>query len=225
MGWDPTWERIYKKREWGKYPSEEVIRFIARNFYHIENRKAIRILDLGCGIGPSSWFIAREGFSIIGIDGSETALRNAKQRFAQDHLAGDFIQCELSSLPFLENTFDAVIDIEALSCNSISDTDLIISEIFRILRPDGRFFSTTFRKGSWGDCSGEPIDEYTSRNISEGPCADIGTVRFIPESEVNRVYKAFSSIHIEYIERSYMDRNYAISSWVIDCRKPGENHL
>ena len=41
------WEGIFSSREWGKYPSETLIRFIARNFYNVSDRKAINILELG----------------------------------------------------------------------------------------------------------------------------------------------------------------------------------
>jgi len=35
MGWDKVWERTFKSQEWGKYPNEELFRFIARNFYTV----------------------------------------------------------------------------------------------------------------------------------------------------------------------------------------------
>lgn len=43
-----TWEKIHKEQEWGKYPSESVIRFIARNYYKTK-RENVKILDFGCG--------------------------------------------------------------------------------------------------------------------------------------------------------------------------------
>ncbi|EAI6148112.1 SAM-dependent methyltransferase, partial [Campylobacter jejuni] len=35
---EKIWEQIFSKKEWGKYPSENVIRFIARNFYNVQDR-------------------------------------------------------------------------------------------------------------------------------------------------------------------------------------------
>ena len=37
------WEEIFSKKEWGKYPSESGIRFIARNFYNAKDRNTIKI--------------------------------------------------------------------------------------------------------------------------------------------------------------------------------------
>ena len=39
---DNYWEQVHSRTEWGQYPTEHVIRFIARNYYN-KNRKEIRI--------------------------------------------------------------------------------------------------------------------------------------------------------------------------------------
>lgn len=62
------WDMVFSNQEWGKYPSEDLIRFIARNFYKVENRKNVKILELGCGPGANIWYLAREGFSFCGVD-------------------------------------------------------------------------------------------------------------------------------------------------------------
>ena len=59
---DPIWEKIHSTQAWGAYPSEHVIRFVTRNYYSAENRRAIKILDFGCGQGAHTWYLSREGF-------------------------------------------------------------------------------------------------------------------------------------------------------------------
>ena len=44
--WNSLWDDIYRNRSWGKYPKEELIRFVAWNYFHVPDRKAIRFLDL-----------------------------------------------------------------------------------------------------------------------------------------------------------------------------------
>ena len=80
------WEDIFQNNEWGKYPSLAVVRFVARNFYKVPNRKDIRILELGCGTGANLWYCAREGFSVIGLDGSKTAINRMIDRFEKENL-------------------------------------------------------------------------------------------------------------------------------------------
>ncbi len=62
--WDPVWEEIFRRKEWGKYPPEHVIRFVARNFYRVADRASIRLLEIGCGPGANIWFMTREGFTV-----------------------------------------------------------------------------------------------------------------------------------------------------------------
>ena len=70
------WEEIHTKQEWGKYPPENLIRFIARNYYKMK-RESVKILDFGCGGGACTWFLAREGFDVFAFDGSPTAVKKA----------------------------------------------------------------------------------------------------------------------------------------------------
>src|ERR1700680_3615300 len=88
--WDPSWEKVFRSRDWGKYPPEELVRFVALNYYSAPDRKLIRLLEIGCGTGANVWFMAREGFDVCGIDGSVTAIEKARQR-----LTGERVQAQL----------------------------------------------------------------------------------------------------------------------------------
>lgn len=49
---DEIWENIHATQEWGKYPSEPVIRFVARNYYD-KDRQSTKVLDFGVGGGTT----------------------------------------------------------------------------------------------------------------------------------------------------------------------------
>jgi hypothetical protein len=61
MSWNPIWEKIYQTRV-KRYPAEEVIGFVLRHFGGAPDRRAVKILGLGCGQGAHHWFLAREGW-------------------------------------------------------------------------------------------------------------------------------------------------------------------
>ena len=67
------WNKIFTQKEWGRYPSENLIKFIAKNFYHLK-RSEINILEIGCGPGANIWYLSREGFISHGIDISSVAI-------------------------------------------------------------------------------------------------------------------------------------------------------
>jgi len=147
MSWDPVWEQVFTGQEWGKYPPEDLIRFIARNFYNVENRKEIKILEVGCGPGANLWFLAREGFKIFGIDGSQAAITYAENRLNTEcpNWRGELTVGDFSILPYPDNYFDAVVDIEAVYCNPYATSKQIYSEMARVVRGGGEVIFTDFR--------------------------------------------------------------------------------
>ena len=106
---DKIWEELFRTHEWGKYPPESVVRFVARNFYSAPERGRIRLLDAGCGPGACSWFMAREGFQVSGIDGSPSAIKYAKERLAAEGLEADFRVGDYTSMPWANELFDGAV--------------------------------------------------------------------------------------------------------------------
>ena len=149
------WEDIFQNNEWGKYPSLAVVRFVARNFYKAPNRKDIRILELGCGTGANLWYCAREGFSVIGLDGSKTAINTMISRFNAEHLNSNLIYARdgdysLTIEDIEDDSLDAIIDVESLYCNSFSKTRQIIQKSFKKLKVGGKMMSQTFSDDTLG---------------------------------------------------------------------------
>ena len=33
MAWDSVWDGVFRENEWGKYPDENLIRFVAGKYY------------------------------------------------------------------------------------------------------------------------------------------------------------------------------------------------
>lgn len=90
---------------------------MARNFYSIAYRKAVRVLEVGCGAGANLWFLAREGFAFAGIDGSEAAIAQAQRRLDKElpnwEQSSELRISDIAQLPYGDAEFDAVIDVEA----------------------------------------------------------------------------------------------------------------
>ena len=143
--WDRSWDKVFEKNAWGKYPSEELIRFVARNFYSALNRRDIKILEVGSGTGANLWYLANEGFDATGIDGSEVGVRKTIAKLKEESLEAEVRVGDVINLPFKDNTFDCVIDNECIYANSYEDSEKIIDGIWKVLKPKGKFFSKTRR--------------------------------------------------------------------------------
>ncbi|HET9381781.1 MAG TPA: class I SAM-dependent methyltransferase [Streptomyces sp.] len=77
-----------------------------------------RVLDLGCGTGSESVYMARQGFDVVGVDYSQVALQRARERAAKQTARGRsrFEHGDISTYPLtgVDGTFDVILDFGAL---------------------------------------------------------------------------------------------------------------
>lgn len=218
------WEQIFASRGWGSYPPEELVRFMARSFGVTPDKSAISVLEVGCGPGPNIWYLVREGYTVAGIDGSATAIEQAKQRLASEGLSSQTSRVDLRvgnfvALPWPENTFDAVIDIEALYANSMDDIRTVLGEIRRTLKAGGLFFGKMFGDATTGSDSGTDIEPGTRLHPTSGPCAGNAIAHFFSKAELEALFAGFDNVSIDFCERTDHNGALRICEWLVTARK------
>jgi len=107
--------------------------------------KSLRILDVGCGTGRHSIELSRRGYTVTGVDLSESQLAGAREKAARENLSIDFRKHDARNLPF-KNEFDLAL----MLCEggfSLMETDEmnfeILKSVTRSLVPGGKFIFTT----------------------------------------------------------------------------------
>jgi arsenite methyltransferase len=99
-----------------------------------------RVLDLGCGAGTDSLVAAQmvgSSGSVVGIDLTPAMLAKARRAAAELGVTNaDFVEGEVESLPFQDDSFDVVISNGVIDL--VPDKDAVYSEIYRVLAPGGR---------------------------------------------------------------------------------------
>lgn len=102
---------------------------------HAQLHESAPLLDLACGAGRHLRCFTREGVRTMGLDLSETLLEHARATGYQ----GPLVQADMRSLPFAAGAFGAVTSYFTSFgyFRSDEDDDRVLSEIARILRPDG----------------------------------------------------------------------------------------
>lgn len=218
---DPKWEEVFRSHEWGKYPSEHVIRFVARAFYKAADRKAVRILDLGSGPGACTWYVAREGFAASAIDGSATAIQRLVERLRADSLEVDACVGDVIRLPWPDATFDGVIDNACLCCNPLDACNIAVGEVHRVLKPGGRFCSASFTDRTWGFGAGDAVGHGGFSSVSEGPLENRGFQQFFGRAQIDELFAAFEDRSVELQSWTMANMTRTVEQWVVTCRKRG----
>ncbi|WP_102798902.1 class I SAM-dependent methyltransferase [Bowmanella denitrificans] len=103
------------------------------------NERTGKALDLGCGNGRNSFYLAENGYDVTGVDFSENALMLARKYFSGKGNIRFFEQDLCEGFPFDDNQFDFLIDSYCL-CHILDSSELIkiLSECKRVLKPDGK---------------------------------------------------------------------------------------
>jgi ubiquinone/menaquinone biosynthesis C-methylase UbiE len=103
------------------------------------------IVDLACGTGgPGLWIVRETGASLIGIDVSEAAVAEARERALRLGLddKADYRRSAFDATGLAPASVDGAFSVDALVY--ASDITATMREIARILRPGARFVGTTF---------------------------------------------------------------------------------
>ncbi|MFN2646813.1 MAG: class I SAM-dependent methyltransferase [Burkholderiales bacterium] len=95
------------------------------------------VLEVGCGRGGGCWFVMRYHHprKMTGVDFSPKAVRLCRERYDLDGL--EFAHGDAEALPFADESFDAVINVESSHC--YGSMPAFLREVRRVLRRGGDF--------------------------------------------------------------------------------------
>jgi len=101
------------------------------------------VLEVGCGRGGGASYITRyfKPKSYTGLDLSKAVIKFNKKFHKIPELS--FVVGNAQKLPFEDQLYDAIVNIE--SSRSYNDMDAFISEVHRVLRPNGHLLFADIR--------------------------------------------------------------------------------
>ncbi|NLK25519.1 MAG: ubiquinone/menaquinone biosynthesis methyltransferase [Euryarchaeota archaeon] len=98
------------------------------------------VLDVATGTGDMAIQAAsRAKCSIVGIDLSQNMMLAAERKWSEQNVQGWYplVKGDALRMPFLAGTFDKAM--VAFGIRNMADIDSFVAEIYRVLRPGGRF--------------------------------------------------------------------------------------
>jgi ubiquinone/menaquinone biosynthesis C-methylase UbiE len=101
-----------------------------------------RFLELGCGAGNVTLFMAERGFDAYGVDIVPEAITWAKEKMRKSSASADFRVGDVVDLKsYSDGFFDFVFDGETLHCIIGKDRRTCLASVFRIVKQGGLFLA------------------------------------------------------------------------------------
>lgn len=173
---------------WPMEVDPQQVQFLAAIKQYIQKGRA---LDIGCGQGRHTFFLAQNGFEAFGIDFLERPITEAKQRAENEQIHNVHFQVmDVLNLDFPDNYFDVVLDWSVLDHIYPKDWGTYLQNIRRVLKQDGFLILTEF------SARDKRITD-PGKNFSDGANYD----HFFREDEIKNLFKHhFDIVQIEHSE-------------------------
>lgn len=119
-----------------------------------------RVLEVGCGVGSESVYLAVQGFQVSGIDISEHAIERARTLAGVYGAEVDWAVGDVLDLPYEEDSFDVVVDRGCFHCLRDHERAKFASEIARVIRSRGLYVLRCLASQRYGHPNPEPTNQF-----------------------------------------------------------------
>lgn len=148
------------------------------------------VLDMGCGIGRWSLYLAKNGFDVKGYDFSTNAISYAQSWAREEKADIVFHCCEITKFPFPDQCFDGFLAAMVLHNLSVKEVHAALDVTFEYLAKDGVFYA---------------LMNPRNPKQSENPTKNITCVDYTDE-EIKNLFPMYKILHF----KTYNDGTRAV---------------
>lgn len=125
-------------------PQPELAALVAAGKFHGD------VLDAGCGVAELSLALAAQGYTVVGVDLSATAI-TAAAKAARDRALTSvtLVQADITALSGYDGRFSTVVDSTLFHSLPIESRDAYLRAIHRASAPGASYFVLVFAKGAF----------------------------------------------------------------------------
>jgi SAM-dependent methyltransferase len=146
MDWDSAYreEKFEGPPPWNiGEPQPELAALVAAGKFRSD------VLDAGCGFAELSLALAAQGYTVVGIDLTPTAVA-AATKAAQDRglTTASFVQADIRSLTGYDGRFSTIVDSSLFHSLPVEGRDGYLSSVHRAAAPSASYYVLVFAKGA-----------------------------------------------------------------------------
>jgi SAM-dependent methyltransferase len=215
------WETLHKSPRFRpQYPSEITVRFLFANFpQDFENRRNLKILDIGCGGGRHVKLLAEQGFDAYGIDFSAEGIKHTNEVLSRFNLEAHLEVGGVDNLPYADNFFDGAIAFAVFYYADAEGMRKDLDELHRVLKRGGRALVVTRTTDDYRFGKGKQTEPNTFiLDISETNEQGM-TMHFLNKEMVYDYCSRFAEIRLGRYDLSLTNLESRGSNWIITLEK------
>lgn len=108
------------------------------------------VLDAGCGYAELSLALAADGYTVVGIDLTPTAVAAANRAAQERNLAtASFVQADITSFTGYDGRFNTIIDSTLFHSLPVEGRDGYLKSVHRAAAAGARYYILVFAKGAF----------------------------------------------------------------------------
>jgi 2-polyprenyl-3-methyl-5-hydroxy-6-metoxy-1,4-benzoquinol methylase len=153
---------------------KEIVRYVARSVPPTDTPRAVKVLDIACGIGNVGLRLAKEGYTVWGVDAVRHLIAIAREKH---HSAGAptnliFHHLDLARDPLPgAGTFDVLISMHTLYWHP--DPEALLAACRRAVRPGGHAIFLTYGRPA------RVLQTFREVRAAEGSVAAVRALRWL----------------------------------------------
>lgn len=216
MDWEFVWNDIYENQGEVQRDILPTVEMIA-DLFQKENVKTV--LDLGCGMGRHSVYLAKRGFSVTATDISPKGIEITAQKAQLQGLNIITVCHDFRNIPFKNDSFDAVLCVWTSGHGHKTDMIKSANEMLRVAKQGGIVFIDYVSKKDSNYGRGTEIEKDTFINNTLGE--EEIPHHYTDAKELTEIYSEYKHSVKPYTYTFYDDQNNAhhIEALLLVCRK------